>query len=835
MSVRSVIALLAVLSLAAPAAGQTIPPPATSAAVLGPYDQAPTPHEILGITVEGVENENTRAFVQQTSGLRVGQTVTLPGDQAFADAIRNIYRLGLFSDVKIVQDQRVGDGVFLTIRVQEEPRLAEYTFEGVKRGHRSDLKEKVPLLKGTPVRPADIERSVQVVRDFYKEKGFMLTDVEVQREQTSDNAVELTFVVDRGPRVEVGEIKIEGNEEISDRRLRRTFDETKEDRWWRFWDRETFNREKYEEDLRNLVNYYNRRGYYDAQILRDTVYLREGDKPEVVVELTVKEGPQYHVRNIEWEGNTVYTDAFLTQSLGFEEGDVFNTQQLEQNLYANRRSSDVSSLYLNRGYMRFQVQPTVRVVEGDSVDLHFDVIEGDVYEFGDIRIAGNTKTKEHVIRRELYTIPGQTFSRDYIQESIRRLSQLNYFTQESLAQPPTIEINEEGRTVDLTYNLEEASSDQLELSGTWGSFGLVLMLRFSFNNFSAQNLFNGDAWDPLPAGDGQQLSLAVQTNGTFYQSYSLSFTEPWFRGRPTPVGFSLSYSRFGQGGYLSRFSRSYEDAGGLETATARVFYDQRLKWPDDKFNASTGLRYQFYQNDSLFVTIPQGVTQFVTLQQSISRNSQDHPLFPQSGSQALLSVEVSPPLPGFAQYHKWRFKTNWNVPLASKLSIGVGTDFGYVGSLTGDPVQFERFIVGGSPFDTQGFYNQFGRDIIYMRGFPAGAIGPQRDGEAVGGTILNKYTSELRWMAVQSQQLQAAPYLFMDAANTWNGFSSYNPVELFRSAGVGMRLFLPIIGMLELTYGYNFDTFTPLETQRGRHTGDSQWYFQFSLGQGFGQ
>lgn len=837
MFARFATVLLVVALWAAPAAyGQATPGSPTAS--LGPYNQTPQPHEILGISVVGVENETTRNFVQQTSGLRVGQSVLLPGDQAFADAIRNIYRLGLFSDVRIVEERRAGSGVFLAIEVKEEPKLAEYTFEGVKKGHRDDLQKEVPLLRGMPVRPAEIERSIQVVRDFYRDKGYLLAEVGVEREQTPEGTVRLRFVVDRGPRVEVGDIGIAGNDEISDFRLRRRMKETKEDRWWRFWSAATFDRDKYEEDLRNLVNYYNQKGFYDAQIVHDSVYVRgeASGEPEVVIEITVDEGPRYHIRNIEWEGNTVYTDAFLTQSLGFEKGDVYNSQQLEQNLYANRQSSDVSSLYLNRGYMRFNVQPTIRVVEGDSLDLFFEVVEGDVYEFGDIKIAGNTKTKEHVIRRELYTVPGQTFSREYIQESIRRLSQLNYFTQESLQQPPGIEIDEEAKQVHLTYTLAEASSDQLELSGTWGSFGLVLMLRFSFNNFSAQNLFERDAWRPLPSGDGQQLSLAVQTNGTYYQNYSVSFTEPWFRGRPTPVGFSLSYSTINAGGYLSRYTgSSARDEGGLQTMSVRGFFDRRLKWPDDKFSLSTGLRYQLYSNDSLFQTIPFGVTQFLTLQQSLSRNSQDHPYFPQTGSSALLSMELAPPLPGFAQYHKWRFRTAWNVPVLPKLTLSVGTDYGYVGSLTGDRVAFERFILGGSPFDTQGFYNQFGRDIIYMRGYPVSSIGPRQEGEPVGGTILNKYTSELRWMAIQSQQLQAAPYLFLDAANTWNNFSSYNPAQLYRSGGVGMRLFLPIIGMLELAYGYNFDRFTPLDGQSGRHTGEPDWYFQFSLGQGFNQ
>ncbi len=829
MHLRLLILLFISLLIVPAGASQNL----SSSLALGPYDRAPEETEILGISVEGIESETAKSVVTQASGLLVGQTVTVPGDEALAEAVRSIYRLGLFSDVKIVEERRVGNGVFLAIQVKEEPRLVEYTFSGVKKGHARDLKDEVPLLTGSPVRPSDIERSKHAIKSFYKDKGYLLATADVEREITEEGHVKLNFVVNRGQKVEVEEITVRGNEAVSDRRIKRQMKETDEDRWWRFWSAATFDREKYEEDLQNVIKYYNDKGYYDARIVEDTVFVRNGDDPGVVVELRVEEGTRYHIRDIEWEGNTVYSDEFLTQSLGFSEGDPFNRSKLEENLYANRNSTDVSSLYMNRGHMRFRAEPTITVVGGDSLDIHFDVMEGEVYEFGDINIAGNTKTKEHVIRRELYTVPGQTFSREAIQESIRRLSQLNYFTQESLGGGPAIDIDEQAKEVDLGYTVAEQGSDQLELSGTWGSFGLVLMLRFSFNNFSAQNLFNGDAWDPLPAGDGQKLSLAVQTNGTYYQNYSLSFTEPWFRGRPTPVGFALSYSSFGGGtsrSFLSR-SRSLGSSGSLQTGSARAFYERRLRWPDDKFSMSTGVRYQYYNNDSLFQSIPQGISQLATVEQGISRNSLDHPIFPMRGSQAALSLELAPPIGGFVQYHKWRFKSQWHVPIFAKLGIGFTTDFGFVGSLTGDPVDFERFIVGGSPFDTQGFTSYFGRDVVYMRGYPAAAIGPRRDGEPVGGTILNRYTSELKLLAIQTQQLSAAPYLFLDAANTWNGFNSYNPSELFRSGGVGMRLFLPILGMLELTYGYNFDEFDGIS---GRHDGSRQWYFQFSLGQGFG-
>ncbi|NBC19075.1 MAG: outer membrane protein assembly factor BamA [Bacteroidetes bacterium] len=812
---------------AAPVLGQGLLPTQEAPATASPYAQAPKPLQILGLSVQGVEDESMRTFVLQSSGLTIGEQVTLPGDQALADAIRSIYETRLFSDVAIVEERRAGDGVFLAIRVKEEPRLKSYSFENVKRRHRDELKKKVPLLSGTRVRPADLERSKQVIREFYEEKGYLLAEVEANRTVTEDNALEIEFSVDRGAKVEVEDIIVRGNQEVSDRKIRRKMKETDVDRWWRFWSGATFDRDKYEEDLDKVVAFYNEQGYYDARIVRDTVYLqRESDDPGVVVELEVHEGDRYYIRDIAWDGNTVYRDEALTQALGLEKGDAYNSTALEENLYGNRRSSDVASLYMNQGYMRFNVEPTIEVVEGDSLDITFDVFEGEVYQFGEITIAGNTKTKEHVIRRELYTIPGQTFSRDAIQETVRRLSQLKYFEQSSLSQGPSISIDEQAKAVDLSYQLEEVGSDQLELSGTYGRFGVVLQLRFNFNNFSMQDALDPGAWRPLPAGDGQKLSLSVQTNGTSYQSYSLGFTEPWFRGRPQPVGFNVGHTRFN----TNPFNEDDEGDRFVRTS-ADVFYRRRLQWPDDKFSASVGLGYQFFNNEGITSTLPNGISQEVTLRQSLSRNSVDNPMFPTRGSEASLSLDLAMPFPGAIQYHKWRFNSTWNVPLANKLTLSFGADYGYIGTLTGDDVQFERFVVGGSPFDSQGFNNFFGKDIVYMRGYPARALGPRLNDEPVGGRILNKYTSELRWLAVQSPQLQAAPYLFLDAANTWDGFDTYSPSQLFRSGGMGVRLFLPILGVLELAYGYNFDTFEPV--RRGNHDGSRRWLFQFSLGQGF--
>lgn len=794
---------------------------------------------IQNIRVDGIEDEQTRQFVVQSSGLARGQEVTLPAGDAMARAIRSIYDLRMFSDVAIYREPLQGNNITLVIEVTPEPTLASYELKGIKGGHRSDLQEKIPLLKGRPVRPSDVERSEQIIKNFYGEKGFLQTEVDVERSELEQNRITLTFNVDRKEKIEVERIRFFGNEQFDGGDLRGAMEETRENRWWRFWKGEKFKRDVYEEDLNRVIDFYREHGYYDAQVVRDSVYYLGEEGMGIDVE--VREGNRYYVRTIDWEGNTVYPDRVLTEQLGLTEGDVYNGRALDENLYGGQREAGVLGLYMDQGYMRANVQPTVRVVGEDSLDITMDVQEGDVYTFGDIEITGNTKTKDYVIRRELYTRPGDRFSRSAIQESIRRLNQLDYFSQQSLSGGPDIRVNQEAKTAELTYSVEEVGSDQLQLSGTFGRFGLVLQLGFQFNNFSAQNLLEADAWRPLPSGDGQKLSLNVRTNGSFYQNYSVSFTEPWFGGSPTPVGGSVSYSKYTRSIYGTRRTRRNIEGGKFQNASANFFVRQRLDWPDDKFQVGTRLGYQFYNNRgrnpqtgerrALFPSVPPGVNQSVTLRQTLSRNSLDNPTFPRQGSNVSLSVEVAPPIGDLIQYHKWRFKTSWNVPLGEHFSFGVGTDFGYIGSITGESVEFETFEVGGTPFDYSGV--NYGTDPVFMRGYPQGVIGPlsrgrDRNLRPEGGQVMNKYTSEFRWKAVESQQLRARPYLFLDAANAWSGLEAYNPSNLYRSAGIGVKLFLPIVGMIEFNYGYNFDHFVPLRDGDGAPS----WTFQFSLGQG---
>jgi outer membrane protein insertion porin family len=836
--------LLAALAAALIVAAWGLPPDAAraqtgsgSTGAVPSATQRPERVTINRISVEGVPKQSTRNFVRRISGLSKGQQITLPGGDAVGEAIRAIYRSGLFSDVSVARGEPAeqGGGVHLVIRVAPEPGLAGYSFRGVDDNTKDDLREEITLAQGRPVRPADIQRAEQAIRSFYSSEGYLLADVQTRRQRTSGDQVRLVFDVDTGQEVEVEDIRFTGNRVFDDGDLRGAMQETQEDRWWRFWTSAQFDREKYEADLDRVIDYYNREGYYDATIVDDTTYV-EGEE-NLIAEVRVREGDQYHVRNVEWRGNTVYPDEVLTQALGFGEGDVYNSRQLQRNLRSNRAANDVTSLYTDRGYVRFNVEPTVQPARGDSLDLTFNITEGDVYEVGNVKITGNTKTKDYVIRRELHTVPGRTFSRSDIKDSIRRLQQLGYFSKESIRSGPSLSVDQENREVDMVWSVEEVSNDQLELSGTYGGYGLVLQTSFTFNNFSAQNLFDLSEWQPLPVGDGQKLSLSVRTAGLDYQNYRVSFTEPWFRGQPTPVGGSISYARI-TGNYLGgrrrrRFGNAGpENAGIFQRFGVRAFRRQRLDWPDDNFRISSTVNYNYYRNDDrIYGSLPGGVSQQLSFNQGISRNSLNNPLFPSRGSKVKFSLEVAPPLADI-QFHKWRFTNGWNVPLSQdgKLSFHVGTDYGYIGSLTGEDVDFQAFELGGTAFDYS--RQSFGTDPIFMRGYPARSLNPvNAQNEFAPGRILNKYTSEVRYLAVDTRQLRAAPYLFLDAANTWAGFDTYDPSSLYRSAGVGAKLYLPIVGMIEVNYGYNFDRFPSENVVNGQRVLEDQgWRFQISFG-----
>ena len=816
-----VLALFALVGALGPAARAQAPDPA-------PVQSYP----ITSVAVEGALDASSESLVRSISGLRAGAQLRLPGDPAISQAIRNLYSRGGYSDVAIEVAEVAEGGVALVIRVEEDPRLGSYEIQGLRSGDRDEVRPQIPLLRGRAVRPADIERGSLAIETYLRAKGYRTPTVVTSRSVGEDGRLNVVYNVTRGDRQTVTDVRFSGNEEFSDRTLRKQLKNTPEERWWRFWKRETFDEAGFDDDLDALVRFYNDRGYYGARVVRDSVYTEptaDGGE-DLIVEVEVEEGPKYHIRNVVFEGNTGYTDDQLALALGVRSGDVYDRSRLDQNLYYTEDNSDVTSLYQDRGYFTFNIVPSIVEAPGDSLDLSFEITEGDIYEFGDVRIAGNTRTKEHVIRRELRTVPGQPFSRTAIQRSVRELAQLNYFDPASFGAGPAIDVDDQDQTVDLVYNLAETSSDQLELSGGYGgaNVGLILTASVTFTNFSLQNLLKGFDGG-MPTGDGQQLSLRVQTYGTFSQVYSVSFTEPWFRGRPTPIGFSLSYQN------LDYSNLNTARTGGYKVISGRTFYSQRLRFPDDFFQTGTSVGYRLFDIDGTNVSaLPEGVSQELSISQSLTRNALDNPTFPQSGSNLGLTLTVAPPIADFIQYHKWDLNTAFYTPLLGKLTGSFRSQFGYIGSLTGDDVEFQRYVVGGTPLDASGNNRNgrgFGQDLVFLRGYPFQSVGPREGRIPVGGRILTKYEAELGIVLVQTPQLQFQPYVFADAANTYDSFDDFDPSRLFRSAGVGGRVFLPILGLVDINLGYQIDPYAPLElTPEGFEDAQPGWRFQFSLG-----
>lgn len=782
---------------------------------------------IASVAVDGIAEKKTGDILVKASGLRVGQQVQVPGDPAFAVAIRAINRLGQYEQVSIAHDaEDEGKLLHLTISVSPYRTLEQLDLTGVNDKEAQRLKEEMALEIGRVIKPADINKAQKTATQWLKEKGYALATVEVV-ESHQDDKIDLTFNIEKGASLTVREINFVGNHALSDRALKRQLD-TKDRRGWRFWQKNRFDESTFEKDKEKLLTYLHEKGFYDAQIVHDSVLVKEKNgKQGLHAVLTIDEGRPYFVQSISWEGNTKFTDSQLSDWLGIKTGDRYNLKKLEENLYGNARSTDVASQYLNLGYMRFDVQPSISVVGGDSLNLVFDIREGDAYTFGEIEIAGNYVTHDHVVRRELFSIPGERFSRAAIQESLRRLVQAGHFSEQSLSRGPGISVDDEKKLVNLRYEVEERTMPRPQITGSVGQFGLVLGLSMAYNNFSLQRAFKRKAWRPLPTGDGQQIGLNIQASGRSYQQYGLNFTEPWFRGKPAPLGFSISYTHIGADAVSSSLT------GSFNTFSTSVFHDRRLKWPSPFFDIGTSLEFRSF-NNTLYDELPTGKNQQLKLTQSITRNTTNHPVFPMQGSLNRLSVEVGVPLRNFVQYHKWRFQSSWNVPLTKnhRLSINAGADLGYIGSLDGSPVSFERFVLGGSPLDSQGLVSTpvLGTDVVYFRGYPLGAFSDEQS-DVVGRRLLTKYSAELRWLALRQPQIQVMPYAFFDAANTWNSVNDFNPTSLFRSAGVGLRMNLPMLGLLEVVYGRNLDTYVAPEGSS--KSGLPDWGLQFSIGRSF--
>lgn len=817
----------------------------------------PKKYEIGGITVTGVKYLDNSVLVT-LSGLTVGDKINVPGEE-LSKAIKNLWEQGLFENVIISATQVQGELIFLNIDLQERPRMSTFTFGGIKKAEADNVRDEIKIASGDVVTDNMLIRTKNTVRKYFVEKGYLDTEVNISQipDSIRKNHVRLQIDIDRKSKVRIQSINIVGNSHFENQRIKKFMKETKEKGSFtpfkdlegfvfnlvknavtlrfvdmiedsrnyfieninaRIFKSSKFINDKYDEDLIAIINKYNNQGYRDAKIVKDSVY-RNPDKT-VSIDLDIFEGNQYYFRDINWVGNTKYPDAFLNRVLRIEKGDVYNWELLNSNLTFNKTEDDVSSLYMNDGFLFFNANPVEVAVENDSIDLEIRIYEGKQATINYVSVKGNTRTNDHVVIRELKTLPGQMFSRSDIIRTTRELAQLRYFNAETIN--PNVQPNPADGTVDIEYQVEETSSDQIELSGGWGYNRVIGTLGVSFNNFSLRNVLKLKEWRPVPTGDGQKLGLRVQSYGKGYISYSVSFTEPWFGGKK-PHSLSLSY-------YHSTYSNGLpKDSPQRYSFTndgITVGLGRRLTWPDDYFQLYTGVSFMFYklyQYKQVF-TFGDGTGNYnnIAFNITLSRNSIDFPIYPRSGSSVSVSLDFTPPYSAFSnldysqltdeekfkniEYHKWGIQASHFVPLHKNLVLMTRAKFGILSAYS--PAigisPFERYFMGGDGLS--GANNMDGREIVGMRGYGNETLTPfYYKTRSVGGTKYNKFTMELRYPLSLNPNATIFASTWLEAGNCWNDEEEYQPFSLYKSAGFGVRVFLPMFGLLGLDWGYGFD------------------------------
>jgi outer membrane protein insertion porin family len=791
----------------------------------------PKEYVIGGVQVTGIQHLDQSVIIH-LSGLQIGDTISVPGEK-ITNAIEKLWDQGLFSDVKIAADRIVNDQIFLNLILKERPRLSKFTFNGVKRGQADDLRENLNLVKGSQVTENLLLNIRSGVKRYFVDKGYRNVEVNIVQEadSTMPNNVILYINVDQNERIKIENLIIEGNQHFSDGKIKRTMKETKEKAFYHIFKASKFIREDFKDDKKAIIDKYNEEGFRDARIIKDSVW--KNDESTINLKLVIDEGNKYYFRNIDWVGNTKYTDKQLSQVLGIEAGDVYNQKLLDERLMGE---NSVFSLYQDNGYLFSNITPVEVNIEEDSIDLEMQIYEGKQARINEVSITGNTRTNDHVIIREIRTRPGDLYKRSDIQRTIRELAQLGYFDPEKLN--VDFEPDPEKGIVDLEYIVEEKPSDQIELSGGYGAGMIVGTLGLTFNNFSLQNIFNPSAYRPLPAGDGQRLSLRAQASGPYYQNYSFSFVEPWLSGRkPNSLSVSVYNSRqtYGSDSTAQKFIVTGASAG----------LGQRLKWPDDFFTLYTALGYKHYNiyQWSGFI-YDDGVSNNINVTARLGRSSSGpNPIFPTRGSDINMSLEITPPFSllnnkdysnmtpqekyKWIEYHKWKFKGDWFTTLVGSKEGGSRAlvlhskfEFGFLAYYNSEvgPSPFEGFQVGG---DGLYGYNLYGRETIGLRGYTNNSLTPSS-----GGNLYNKFSLELRYPLSLNPTATFYGLAFVEGGNAWYDFNEYNPFDLKRSAGFGIRVYMPMIGMLGVDWGYGFD-------EIDGKTGVNGSQFHFVIGQQF--
>ncbi|MEC9209615.1 MAG: outer membrane protein assembly factor BamA [Bacteroidota bacterium] len=810
----------------------------------------PKTYEIGGIMVNGADNLNNSTLVAIT-GLTIGETIKIPGD-AITKAITKLWAQGLFSDVDISTEKIVGNTAFLIINLKEHPRLSKFKFKGkkVRKSDITTLKEDLKLMRGKVLTQNLINNSLHAIQKYYINKGFYNVRVGylTTPDTTTANSETLIFNITKGEKVKIKELIIKGRNEIvnknksllnrkdsiyaiSDYKLNKSMKETKVKSFWRFWKVSKFIDSNYEDDKKNIIAKYNEVGYRDARIEHDTAYMNSDNT--MTIEITINEGNPYKFGAITFTGNTVYSSEELSRQLGIKNNTVFDQSILDARLFGSAEGTDISSLYLDDGYLFFNATPVEIAVTDRKIDLEIRIYEGKQARINKVLIKGNTKTNDHVIMREIRTRPGDLFKRSDIMRSQRELAQMQYFNPEKF----DVKVDPDpGRNeVDITYVVEEKSSDQIQLQGGWGAGRIVGSLGLSFSNFSTRNIFKKNKWTPLPSGDGQILSLSASSNGIYYQNYNISFTEPWLGGKkPNSLTVSLYKS-------ISSNGLQGDDRQAIEITGLTLGVGKRLQFPDDYFSLYNGVSFQQYKliNNESFFSFSNGFSNNVNYTVRVGRNSIDQLIYPRRGSDFSLSLKVTPPYSIFdgiddysiisdqekyawIEYYKWKFKSSWFSAFTDKLVLNTRVEMGLLGAYDKGlgVAPFERFYVGGDGMSGMGY--QFdGRELIKLRGYSNNSISP-----TTGATIYNKYTTELRYAISLNPSSTVYALSFLEAGNAWDSFDNFNPFGVKRSAGFGVRIMLPMIGMMGLDYGWGLDDIPENPDANGGQ-------FHFSIGQQF--
>lgn len=799
----------------------------------------PKEFTIGGIRVEGTQFLDKDVLIM-LSGLRVGDKVVVPSEK-FSKAVQNLWKQGLFGDVSIDVERVESNTIFLLYTLEERPRLSRFAFsKNLKKGQVDDLSDKLKPYKGKIVTENLKVTATAIIKDFYAEKGFWDASIEMVEQADSNmlNGVVMRVTIKPGKKVKVGQINFEGNQALSDRKLKKQMKGTKEYQAWNVFRGAKFQEEKYEEDKEKILSKYLAEGYRDARIVRDTLFRNEQNR--FVIQMKIVEGNRYYFRDINFVGNTLYPDSTLSKILGIERGDIYNRETLNTRLQIDPNGRDISSLYMDNGYLFFNIQPVEVKVEGDSIDLEIRIYEGSQAIINKVSVIGNDKTSDHVIIRELRTRPGQKFSRSDIMRTTRELAQLGYFDPEQLGVTPTP--NPANGTVDIEYKVVERSNDQVELSGGWGAGQVVGSLGLVLNNFSARKFFDKEAWKPVPSGDGQRASIRIQSNGRFFQSYNMSFTEPWLGGKkPNALTVSAYTSIQSNGLPRTDARRQSTTINGVSVSLGK-----RLTVPDDFFTLVHSVNYQqFVLNNSIATAYLQnGVSNSFFFRETLSRNSIDQPIYPRSGSSVTLTLQFTPPysllgrqsfndLPAdqryrWIEYHKWRFDSQYYLKLVGDLVLLTRVQYGFLGNYDRNygNVPFGRFFVGGDGI--MGF-NLDDRELIGLRGYQNFSLTPNDPitGQTnVGATAFQKYTMELRYPITLNPSATIFVTSFLEAGNSFFKVRDFQPFNNFRSAGAGVRVFLPMFGLLGVDWGYGFD---PVPGRDGAHRGN----VHISIGQQF--